>query len=173
MKNVNVSKDAASETVSGKENGRARLSPVAEKVKDAYGSMCDEGLLEMEIKEGDVAVYIRRAGADDAVESSGRAADDSRRRAAAPSSVPQKEPALPAGRNLTSPINGIFYRSSSPKSPPFSSEGDTVDAGKTLCIIEAMKVMNEIKADSRVKIVKILVENGIGVTQGQPIMLVE
>lgn len=168
MKNVNVSKDAGSETVSGKENGRARLSPVAEKVKDAYGSMRDEGLLELEIKEGDVAVYIRRACADDAVASSGRVA------AAAPSSVPRKEPALPpAGRNLTSPINGVFYRSSSPKSPPFSSEGDTVDAGKTLCIIEAMKVMNEIKAESRVKIVKILVENGIGVTQGQPIMLVE
>ncbi|MDI6757323.1 MAG: acetyl-CoA carboxylase biotin carboxyl carrier protein, partial [Endomicrobiia bacterium] len=79
----------------------------------------------------------------------------------------------PSGKSIASPINGVFYRSSSPKSSPFVSEGDTVEPGKTLCVIEAMKVMNEIKADSRARILKILVENGVSVNQGQPIFIVD
>ncbi len=70
-------------------------------------------------------------------------------------------------KQIVSPLNGVFYRSSSPQSAAFVKEGETVQPGTTLCIIEAMKVMNEIKADSSCKIVQILVENGKSVTKGQ------
>ncbi len=73
---------------------------------------------------------------------------------------------------IKSPLNGIFYRSPSPTSQPFVVEGDVIDSGKTLCIIEAMKVMNEIKSEKRCKIVKILVENGQAITAGQDIFAI-
>lgn len=74
---------------------------------------------------------------------------------------------------ITSPITGTFYRSASPQSPPLVKEGDTVNAGTTLCIVEAMKVMNEIKAENRCKIVKILAENAKPVTKGQALFYYE
>ena len=68
---------------------------------------------------------------------------------------------------------GTFYRSSSPGSKPFVEVGDSVNAGDTLCIIEAMKVMNEIKAETSGVIKKILVENATAVQFGQPMFLIE
>lgn len=76
-------------------------------------------------------------------------------------------------KTIATPITGIFYRSSSPQSVPFVKEGEIVNAGSNLCIIEAMKVMNEIKSDVRCKIIKILVENGKSVTKGQSLFQVE
>jgi acetyl-CoA carboxylase biotin carboxyl carrier protein len=73
---------------------------------------------------------------------------------------------------IKSPLNGVFYRAPSPSSAPFVVEGDIVEPGMTLCIIEAMKVMNEIKAEKRCKIIKILVENGQSVTSGQDIFAI-
>jgi acetyl-CoA carboxylase biotin carboxyl carrier protein len=70
---------------------------------------------------------------------------------------------------VASPIVGTFYRSASPTAEPFVKLGDTVDAGKTLCIIEAMKLMNEIPSDSGGTIAKIFVENGQPVEYGQPL----
>lgn len=72
-----------------------------------------------------------------------------------------------------SPIVGTFYRSSSPDADPFVRVGDTVAAGQVLCIIEAMKLMNEIEADVSGKIVKILVDNGQPVEYNQPLFLIE
>ena len=80
--------------------------------------------------------------------------------------------AAPAEENLhiiTSPIVGTFYRSSSPTAEAFVRIGDVIDQGKTLCIIEAMKLMNEITAEVSGTIVKILVENGQPVEYGQPL----
>lgn len=74
---------------------------------------------------------------------------------------------------IASPIMGVFYRSSSPSSPALVQEGSTVAAGTTLCIIEAMKVMNEIKAEQGGKIVKILGENGKPVTKGQALFHIQ
>lgn len=74
---------------------------------------------------------------------------------------------------IKTPMVGTFYKSASLESSPFVSEGDSVEIGKVICIIEAMKLMNEIKAEFKCKIVKILVENGHAVEYGQPIFLVE
>jgi acetyl-CoA carboxylase biotin carboxyl carrier protein len=70
---------------------------------------------------------------------------------------------------MKSPIVGTFYSASSPNSPPFASVGDVVQVGQVLCIIEAMKLMNEIEADISGEVVQILVENGQPVEYGEPL----
>ncbi|MEE8638334.1 MAG: acetyl-CoA carboxylase biotin carboxyl carrier protein [Candidatus Margulisiibacteriota bacterium] len=74
---------------------------------------------------------------------------------------------------ITSPMVGTFYRSPSPESPPFLEAGDEVAPGKVVCIIEAMKLFNEIEAEVKGKLVKILVENGQPVEYGQKLMLIK
>ncbi len=74
---------------------------------------------------------------------------------------------------IKSPLVGTFYRSPSPGAPPFVEVGDVVSPGQVLCIIEALKVMNEIESDVKGKIEKILVENGETVEYGQPLFLID
>jgi len=74
---------------------------------------------------------------------------------------------------IKSPLIGTFYRAPSPGAPPFVEEGDVVSKGQVLCIIEALKVMNEIESDINGKIVKILVENGQPVEYGQELFYIE
>jgi acetyl-CoA carboxylase biotin carboxyl carrier protein len=75
----------------------------------------------------------------------------------------------PAGPTINSPMVGTFYRCASPEDPPFLKVGDSVDENTTVCIIEAMKVMNEIKADARGTVSRILAEDGKPVQYGQPL----
>lgn len=91
--------------------------------------------------------------------------------AAVPAAPPAPPPAAPeeALHIVTSPIVGTFYRSSSPTAEPFIKLGDHVETNQTLCIIEAMKLMNEIQSDASGTIAKILVENGQPVEYGQPL----
>lgn len=79
----------------------------------------------------------------------------------------------PGHRYVPSPMVGTFYRASSPDSDPFVEEGDSVRKGQPLCIIEAMKMMNEIEAEIGGKLVKILCDNGQPVEYGQPLMIIE
>ncbi|MBI5141622.1 MAG: acetyl-CoA carboxylase biotin carboxyl carrier protein [Nitrospirae bacterium] len=74
---------------------------------------------------------------------------------------------------ITSPIVGSFYRSPTPEAPPFVDVGSEVRKGQVICIIEAMKLMNEIEADADGRIVKVLVQNGQSVEYGQPLFLVD
>jgi len=93
--------------------------------------------------------------------------------AAAAAAAPAKE-ALPSNLiEIKSPMVGTFYRAASPEAEPFSSVGTNVDSEFVVCIIEAMKVMNEIKAEVKGTIRKILVENATAVEYGQPLFLVE
>ncbi|PIS47063.1 MAG: acetyl-CoA carboxylase biotin carboxyl carrier protein subunit [Elusimicrobia bacterium CG08_land_8_20_14_0_20_51_18] len=85
----------------------------------------------------------------------------------------QQAPQAPAGETIKSPMSGIFYRAPSPSSPPYVREGDTVKRGQVLCIVEAMKVFNETKADFDFKVLKVLVENGKALTLNQDIFLIE
>jgi len=78
-----------------------------------------------------------------------------------------------AGHTVKSPMVGSFYRSSSPEAKPFVEIGDTVALGETICIIEAMKILNEIEADKAGVIKKIMVENGAAVEYGQPLFVIE
>lgn len=78
-----------------------------------------------------------------------------------------------SGEKLLSPMVGTFYRSPSPDSPVFVNEGDTVKAGQTIAILEAMKIMNEFEAEFNCKILKVLVEDGQAVEYDMPLFLVE
>ncbi|MBL8004311.1 MAG: acetyl-CoA carboxylase biotin carboxyl carrier protein [Candidatus Kapabacteria bacterium] len=85
-------------------------------------------------------------------------------------SAPSAEPTQ--GKAINSPMVGTFYRSSSPEAPPFVQVGDTVSIGTTLCIVEAMKLMNEIESDVAGTVLKVLVENGKPVEYNQPLFLI-
>jgi acetyl-CoA carboxylase biotin carboxyl carrier protein len=92
--------------------------------------------------------------------------------AAAPATTP--EPHTESGQEIiTSPIVGTYYRAPSPEAPPFVQEGDTVKAGQTLCIIEAMKLMNEVEAEKPCRIVRCLVEDATPVEYGEALFVVE
>lgn len=97
---------------------------------------------------------------------------------AQPAPAPAQQPA-PAGEpaanteEVTSPMVGTFYLRSRPESPPFIRKGDAVDPGQTLCIVEAMKLMNEIQAEKKCRVVDILVDDGESVEYGQPLVIIE
>jgi len=93
---------------------------------------------------------------------------------AAPSGAPSATPPIAENqRMVTSPMVGTFYRASSPDASPYVEEGNSVRKGQTLCIIEAMKMMNEIEAEVAGRIVRIVCENGQAVEYGQALMVVE
>ena len=93
---------------------------------------------------------------------------------AAPLTSAPEVPAAPAaGHAIKSPMVGTFYRSSSPGSNPFAEIGSVVKEGDTVCIIEAMKILNEIEADKSGTVTKILSENGQAVEYGQPLFMIE
>lgn len=78
-----------------------------------------------------------------------------------------------SGHTVKSPMVGTFYRASSPGAKPFVEIGDTIKAGETICIVEAMKILNEIEADKSGTVTQILVENGQAVEYGQPLYVIE
>jgi len=138
----------------------------------------EQDIAEFELERGDVKVRIKRGvvAAPSAVPIQALPLAT-----AMPSSLPAQAPAEAPGAPkqaavadeglhiVKSPIVGTFYESPSPGSPPFVKPGDTVDAGQVLCIIEAMKLMNEIEADLGGELVKRLVNNGQPVEYGQPL----
>jgi acetyl-CoA carboxylase biotin carboxyl carrier protein len=93
--------------------------------------------------------------------------------ATAPAQVAEVAPAAPAGHIVKSPMVGTFYRSSSPGAKSFVEIGDAIKQGETICIVEAMKILNEIEADRSGTVTKVLCENGQAVEYGQPLFVIE
>lgn len=91
----------------------------------------------------------------------------------APIAAAAPAPLAEAGETINSPIVGTFYRAASPDSPPFVEVGQVVEKGQVLCLVEAMKLFNEIEADFRCKIVKICQENAHPIEFGQPLFVIE
>ncbi len=154
----------------------AKESNLEEKVKSLYEVMQEEKIEVLDIKSSDMKVYIRRKNPNaQNIQVKGKVAPSQVSNLQTQDTVQQNtmQNELQEGSTITSPITGVFYRSPSPSSPMFVKEGDVVDVGKTLCIIEAMKVMNEVKATEKIKILKILVENGNPITAGQDLFSVE
>jgi len=131
------------------------------------------GLAEIEVESAGTRLRVQRAGAP--------AAPVVRAVPTSAASVPSTsvEPAVvanvaaPAGITVEAPMVGTFYRASSPTADPFVREGDVVKQGQILCIIEAMKLMNEIESKAAGRIVKVLVDNGQPVEYGQPLFVLE
>ena len=134
------------------------------------------GIAELEIQEGEERVRITRAGTAAAsaqtvmLHTSPHTGPAAPPHAAAAAAAPP--PVEPEGHQVKSPMVGTFYRSATPGAAPFVEIGDTVAEGATLCIIEAMKLMNEIEADKAGVIKAILTENGQPVEFGQPLFLI-
>jgi len=148
------------------------------KLKKLIDLVEESGIAEIEVTEGEEKVRITRTPHNAAAVYAAPAPVAPAVAAAAPVAAPAAAPpAAPAGRDLSnaqrSPMVGTFYRAPSPSSPAFVEVGQTVKAGDTLCIIEAMKLMNEIEAEKSGVIKEILVENGTPVEYGEPLFIIE
>ncbi len=144
------------------------------KLKKLIDLVQDSGISELEITEGEEKVRISRA----APMAAPMYAPAPMAYAASPAAAPAtatpaaSAPAEPEGHQVKSPMVGTVYFSPSPGAKVFVSVGQTVKAGDTLCIIEAMKLMNEIEADASGVIKAILVENGHPVEYGEPLFVI-
>jgi len=149
------------------------------KLKTLIDLVSESGISELEVNEGEDRVRIVNAGspapagqvvyANPAPAPAMQAAPA----AAAPAAAPAPEaPAAETGSVARSPMVGTFYRAPNPESPNFVSIGDTVKVGQTLCIIEAMKLLNEIESEHAGVIKEILCENGQGVEFDQPLFII-
>ena len=137
--------------------------------------MLDEsGVAEIEIKEGEESVRISRNAAVVAAPAPMAMAAAPAPAAAAPAAAeaPAAEEEIP-GHKVTSPMVGTFYEAPSPGAPAFTAVGKQVSEGDTLCIIEAMKILNQIEADKSGTVKAVLVENGQPVEFGQPLYIIE
>jgi len=133
------------------------------------------GLTELEVVRGDDRVKLRREPAGPAPPSAALSPQPARGPAAL-SHEPVAEERASSLANLVTveaPMVGTFYRASSPDAEPYVREGDAVKRGQVLCLIEAMKLMNEIEAKVAGRVVRILAENGQPVEYGQPLFLLE
>jgi acetyl-CoA carboxylase biotin carboxyl carrier protein len=146
------------------------------KLKKLIDLVQESGIAELEITEGEEKVRIVKGGpvtvaAAAPVAAPALPAPVVETRAAAPAPAAAAAPAAPEGPVIKAPMVGTFYRSPSPDAKPFVEVGQTVKEGDTVCIIEAMKLMNEIEADAAGVVKAILVENGQPVEYGQPLFI--
>lgn len=146
------------------------------KVKKLIELLEESGIAELEIHEGEESVRISRhssASAPAPVSYAAAPAAPAAAPSAAPAAESAAEDALPSGHVVTSPMVGTYYSAPSPGAKPFVSVGDTVAEGDTVCIVEAMKILNQIEADASGTVKAILVENAQPVEYGQPLMIIE
>jgi acetyl-CoA carboxylase biotin carboxyl carrier protein len=158
----------------GKNGGADRLTQLERLIE----LMVQKDVVEVELEEGSTRWRVRRTepqavafAAPQAVAMPALAMPHAPAAAHAPSPS-GGAPAEPQGEVFKSPMLGTFYRAASPEAEAFVKVGDRVGADRTLCIIEAMKVMNEIKAEREFEILEILVKNGEPVEFGQPLFLI-
>ena len=152
------------------------------KLKTLIDLVSDSNVSELEITEAEGKVRIVKGGG--AVVQGYAHAPAPVYAAPAPAAAPAMAPAAaaapapaetaaPAGHTVKSPMVGTFYRSSAPGAKPFVEIGDSIKEGDTICIIEAMKILNEIEADKSGTVTKILSDNGQAVEYGQPLFIIE
>ena len=143
------------------------------KLKALIELVQSSGISELEITEGEERVRINRTGVPVAAPGMMMQAVPHQQMMAAPAvAVAAPVEVVEEGHIVKSPMVGTFYRSPSPGSPSFIEVGQTVSEGQTLCIIEAMKLLNEIESDAAGVVKKILVESGQPVEYGQPLFVV-
>lgn len=143
------------------------------KIKTLIDLVQESGIAELEITEGEEKVRISRHGTVPPAPQYVQLPAQMSLSPAAAAPVAAVVPAAPLGHTLKSPMVGTFYRSPSPGSSSFVEIGQSVTKGQTLCIIEAMKLLNEIESDAAGVVKAILVENGQPVEYGQPLFIIE
>ncbi len=149
------------------------------KLKTLIDLVSESNIHELEITEAEGKVRIVKGGSPSMTSAAPApvaapatlvAAAPAAPASTAPATTPEEEP---AGRTIKSPMVGTFYRAASPGAKSFVEVGAQIKEGEPVCIIEAMKIMNEIEADCSGKITRILCENGQSVEYGQPLFIVE
>ena len=146
------------------------LLPV-EAVEQLCDLMEERGLAEVEISQGDMSIRIRRA-----IDATVSAPLLNQSPVDAPTSehATGDPSAMATGDDvIASPMPGMFYRSASPEDPPFVQVGETISVGDTICLIEAMKIFNEVQVEFSCQIVEVLVDNVTAVEFGQPLFQVK
>jgi len=143
------------------------------KIKKLIEMLEESNLGEIEIKEGEESIRISRAGSAAPVAQWMHAPAPAPVAAPAAALAAPAAPSLPAGHMVTSPMVGTFYRSPSPSAASFVEVGSQVKVGDTLCIIEAMKILNTIESDKAGTVKAILKENGQPVEFGEPLFVIE
>jgi acetyl-CoA carboxylase biotin carboxyl carrier protein len=154
-------------------------------LKELIEFLIEKDIAEFELERGDVKVKIKRAGEHTIVHSAAEprfyAVPPAPAPAASPLAPPEAPPAAAAPaapapeeglHTVKSPIVGTFYEAPSPGAPPFAKVGDVVEVGQVLCIVEAMKLLNEIESDVAGEIVKKLASNGQPIEYGQELFVI-
>jgi len=154
-------------------------------LKELIDFLIEKDITEFELERGDVKVRIKRGTPESASPSPAeriitvQTPSSSLPQAQAPPTAPAAAAPAPAAapvqedlHMVRSPIVGTYYESPSPGSPPFVKPGDMVEVGQIICIVEAMKLMNEIEADASGEIVKMLVANGQPIEYGQELFAI-
>lgn len=153
--------------------------PEIREIKKIIDMLHETDVAEIEIKKGEESVRISRLSGHTMVQTSPVVAPTVVHSHSAPvtatvESAPAKQEAsVPAGHSVLSPMVGTFYGSPSPDAKAFVTVGQQVNVGDTLCLIEAMKMFNEVEADKSGKIIAILGENGKPVEYNQPLFIIE
>jgi acetyl-CoA carboxylase biotin carboxyl carrier protein len=151
------------------------------KLKKLIDLVEDSGIAELEVTEGEEKVKIVKGGSAGkevvvlspaAVSASAPPAQTAAAPAPAPATAVAEAPTAMEGHMVKSPMVGTFYRAGSPGAKPFVEVGDAVKVGQTICVIEAMKLMNEIEADKDGVVKAIMVENAQPVEYGEPLMMI-
>jgi acetyl-CoA carboxylase biotin carboxyl carrier protein len=148
------------------------------KIKKLIELLEESSLSEIEIVEGEESVRLSRAAASAAVAMPHYAPPVAPPAAAAPAAAPEaaggeaQEDAVPEGELVRAPMVGTFYAASTPDADPFVKPGQQVSEGETLCIIEAMKMFNQIEAETSGTVVAVLAENGQPVEFDQPLFVI-
>ena len=142
------------------------------KIKKLIELVNESDVTELEIHEGEASVRISRQGTAPVMVAAPAATPAPLVAATAETTTEAPADELPAGHIVKSPIVGSFYRASSPTSTPFVEIGQQVREGETLCIVEAMKILNQIESDKTGKVIDILVENGQPIEYNQPLFVI-
>src|SRR5690606_2968485 len=162
-----------------KKEAPAPAKPVTTgEIRDLIDFIANTGLNEVSLETADLKLHVKRQPAQRVVAelpaSAPSAPTSALPQAASTPPAPEPEPAATRPTvEIRSPMIGTFYRSPNPDAPPFVSVGDKITKGQTVCIIEAMKLFNEIESEVSGTIVKVLVENATPVEYDQPLYLVE
>jgi acetyl-CoA carboxylase biotin carboxyl carrier protein len=145
------------------------------KLKKLIDLAQESGISELEITEGEEKVRIAKhpnLGMPHQITYATAPQQPAAPQAPASEAAPESAPALPSGHVVKSPMVGTFYRATAPGAAPLTDVGQSVNVGDRLCIIEAMKLMNEIEADAAGTVKAVLVENGQPVEFGQPLFVI-
>ena len=144
------------------------------KIKKLIELLEESNISEIEVKEGEEAIKLSRASNLQQLNpQSVTPVSQPIINEASQAVVPAPEKNIPDGDTITSPMVGTFYRSASPDSKPFVEKGQKVSKGDTVCILEAMKMMNQVTAEKNGTIVDILVDDAEPVEYGQPLFIIK